>query len=278
MLDVTAYIESGTIEACLLGQASPAEVAEMERLASQHPTIAAEVAAVRAALDAFQTVHAEAAATPPPPHLKARILAAAEAAIPAQPAPPAPQAPASAPVRAAGSNWAVWLAIAALLGCAGTTYLYVQETKATKALSTQQAELKADLRAVTLAADSLGLALQAKAEAYDALAMRCSRAVPLKGLAAAPSAAAFVYWNEDDGAVMARVDRLPPPPTGKAYQLWAIVDGKPYDLGMLPMRGDSLPLTRMPKVVRGATAFAVTLEKESGVPQPEGEMYVMGAV
>jgi anti-sigma factor RsiW len=273
MLDVTAYIESGTIEACLLGQASPAEVAEMERLASQHPAIAAEVAAVRAALDALQTVHAEAAALPPPAHLKVRVLAAAEAAVPSQPA-----SRTSAPVRPATSNWSVWLAIGALLACAGATYLYVQETQATKALSTQQAELKADLRAVTLAADSLGLALEAKTAAYDALAMRCSRAVQLKGLAAAPSAAAFVYWNEDDGAVMARVDLLPPPPTGKAYQLWAIVDGKPYDLGMLPMRGDSLPLTRMPKVVRGATAFAVTLEKESGVPQPEGEMYVMGAV
>lgn len=276
MFDITAYIESGTIEACLLGQSSPAELAEMERLAAEHPEIAAEVAAVRTALERLALT----AATPPPPALKARILAAASAAVPAVKAPapttPAPQAP--APVMAPAPAWPIWLAVVALLACALTTYLYIREARANQTLTAQHADLEADFKALALNADSLGLALSEQADAYDALAMRCSRAIELKGLAPAPEARAFVYWHEHDGSVRAQVEHLPAPPAGKAYQLWAIVDGKPFDLGMLLLNGDSLPLTRMPKPVRGATAFAVTLEKAEGVPQPEGEMYVMGAV
>ena len=275
MFDVAAYIESGTIEACLLGQASPAELAELNRLAAQHPEIASEVAAVRAALDSMQVAYAQAAATPPPPALKARILAAAEAAIPAaQPQSPAP--PTKLPPRIPA--WPVWLAVAALLVAALGFYLYVQESRAHATLATQYAEQAADHKALTITLDSLASDFAALTSAYETLALRCSRHVELKGLAIAPDARAFVYWNEQDGSVRAEVERLPAPPAGKAYQLWAIVDGKPFDLGMLPMRGDSLSLTRMPKPVRGATAFALTLEKEEGVPQPEGEMYVMGAV
>jgi anti-sigma-K factor RskA len=275
MFDVAAYIASGTIEACLLGQCSPGELAELERLASLHPEIASEVAEIRMALEAFEVAHAEAAAMPPPPALKARILAAAEAAV-ATP-PPLPQSP-PAPIRPKASPWPTVLAVAALLACFASTYLFVQESRARESIATQLAELRANYLALTHESDSLGLALLDLSDEYDALAQRCSRAISLKGLPAAPNCAAFVYWNEQDGAVMARVDILPPAPPGKAYQLWAIVDGKPFDLGMLPMQGDSLPLMRIPKPVHGATAFAVTLEKESGVTQPEGEMYLMGKV
>lgn len=275
MFDVAAYIESGTIEACLLGQASPAELAELNRLAAQHPEIATEVAAVRAALDSMQVAYAQEAATPPPPALKARILAAAEAAVPSAQA-QAVAPPAKLPVRIPA--WPIWLAVAALLVAALGFYLYVQESRAHATLATQYADLEADHKALTMTTDSLGSDFAALTGAYETLVLHCSRAVELKGLAIAPDARAFVYWNEQDGSVRAEVERLPAPPAGKAYQLWAIVDGKPFDLGMLPMRGDSLSLTRMPKPVRGATAFALTLEKAAGVPQPEGEMYVMGAV
>ena len=143
MFDVAAYIESGTIEACLLGQASPAELAELNRLAAQHPEIASEVAAVRAALDSMQVAYAQAAATPPPPALKARILAAAEAAVPsAQPQSPAPTVKVPPRIPA----WPVWLAVAALLVAAVSSYLYVQESRAHATLATQYAEQAADTR------------------------------------------------------------------------------------------------------------------------------------
>jgi anti-sigma-K factor RskA len=68
------------------------------------------------------------------------------------------------------------------------------------------------------------------------------------------------------------MDKIPP---GKQYQLWAIVDGKPVDAGMV---GDCEGLCKM-KVINRAEAFAITLEKEGGSSAPTlTAMYVMGKV
>ena len=72
---------------------------------------------------------------------------------------------------------------------------------------------------------------------------------------------------------------LPTPASDKQYQLWAIVDGKPVDAGML----DTNPATMMMHVMKPIggqpIAFAVTLEKMGGSPGPTmSEMYLMGKV
>ena len=53
-------------------------------------------------------------------------------------------------------------------------------------------------------------------------------------------------------------------PTGKQYQLWAIVDGKPVDAGVI---NNCIGLCKMKKIDH-AEAFAITLEKEGGSPTP----------
>jgi anti-sigma-K factor RskA len=64
-------------------------------------------------------------------------------------------------------------------------------------------------------------------------------------------------------------------PAGKQYQLWAIVDGKPVDAGMI---GDCEGLCKM-KVIDHAEAFAVTLENAGGSPAPTlTAMFVLGKV
>ena len=66
-------------------------------------------------------------------------------------------------------------------------------------------------------------------------------------------------------------------PSDKQYQLWAIVDGKPVDGGMIltSKRGDKYRIQKM-KTFGKAEAFAVTLEDEKGNPTPKGPMFVMG--
>ena len=71
---------------------------------------------------------------------------------------------------------------------------------------------------------------------------------------------------------------LPTPAQGKQYQLWAIQDGKPVDLGMLPSVATNDTLLKM-KTIENPQAFAITLEQEGGVPSPTmSEMYVMGGI
>ena len=104
------------------------------------------------------------------------------------------------------------------------------------------------------------------------------RVIPLKGLEKTPNCHVTVYWNAKTGRTMALANSLPKPPEGKQYQLWAIVDGTPVDMGMLPKDTEETELQDM-KNMDNPQAFAVTLEKEGGVESPTLEaMMVLGNV
>ena len=84
--------------------------------------------------------------------------------------------------------------------------------------------------------------------------------------------------NKKSKEVFIELHKLPKPETGKQYQLWAIVDGKPVDAGMITMTEGDTSLHRM-KDFESAQAFAITLEKEGGVPSPTlSELYVLGSI
>jgi len=89
-----------------------------------------------------------------------------------------------------------------------------------------------------------------------------------------PQAMAQLFWNTKTHDVYIADVSLPQAPSNKQYQLWAIVDGKPVDAGML---SDAKNLAQRMKVFEKAEAFAITLEKKGGNPVPTmEEMYVMG--
>lgn len=104
-----------------------------------------------------------------------------------------------------------------------------------------------------------------------------SKAVSLDGLPAAPDAAAKIFWMKNTGEVYIDPSNLPEAPAGKQYQLWAIVDGKPVDGGMIitTKKNNEYHIQKM-KTFGKAEAFAVTLETAGGNPTPLGDMYVMG--
>jgi anti-sigma-K factor RskA len=103
-----------------------------------------------------------------------------------------------------------------------------------------------------------------------------SKKIELKGVEKHPNMLAEVYWDSSK-KVYLDIKNLPAAPTGKQYQLWAIVDGKPVDMGMYDSK-KSIAIQAM-KSVENPQAFAITLEKEGGNPTPTmEEMYVMGTI
>jgi anti-sigma-K factor RskA len=70
------------------------------------------------------------------------------------------------------------------------------------------------------------------------------------------------------------INNLPQPASDKQYQLWALINNKPEDLGVFEVKQQKL-LVKM-RNVRNAQVFAVTLEPRGGSPTPTGAMYVMG--
>ncbi len=102
--------------------------------------------------------------------------------------------------------------------------------------------------------------------------------VSLKGLEAAPDAAAKIFWVKNTNEVYVDASNLPIAPSGKQYQLWAIVDGKPVSAGMITDKdGNKYSIQKM-KSFGKAEAFAITLEDEGGHEQPKGTMYVLGKI
>lgn len=93
--------------------------------------------------------------------------------------------------------------------------------------------------------------------------------VSLKGSAKAPSASMLVAFNAEKEEVMIDLSSVNMPSNDQEhqYQLWAMVDGKPVDLGVFDSSTGSTGMKKM-KSVKDAQAFAVTLEPRGGNPNP----------
>lgn len=84
---------------------------------------------------------------------------------------------------------------------------------------------------------------------------------------AAKGTLGIICWNKNNNQVMIAMENMPELPDDKQMQLWAIVDGKPQNLGVLPddMNGS---FRLLDTVVSKPDAFAITLEKRGGSPEP----------
>lgn len=97
----------------------------------------------------------------------------------------------------------------------------------------------------------------------------------MKGMEASPQSYATVYWDTTSHDVYLLANNLPEPASDKQYQLWAIFNNKPVDLGVFDIKKEKLLIQA--RNAQGAEAFAITLEKKGGSPEgPKGVMYVMG--
>ena len=94
-----------------------------------------------------------------------------------------------------------------------------------------------------------------------------------------PSAQMTVAWSPAKKKVMIDMAgmQLPANDLSHQYQLWALVNGKPVDLGVFDRaEADSVDMKLM-KPVDLAGAFAVTLEPRGGSNSPTmSEMMVIG--
>jgi anti-sigma-K factor RskA len=106
-----------------------------------------------------------------------------------------------------------------------------------------------------------------------------TKQVQLKGTEKSTNASVSVYWNAENNRVLLKVNDLPKTPPSKQYQLWAIIDEQPTDMGMLPLDEFGNGLIEMPYTAKNPVAFAITLEEEGGKPEPNlDELYVIGNV
>ncbi len=265
-MDIKAYIESGIIESYVLGMADDQERAELEQYSRQYPEI-------RAAIDAFELSleqNAMANAIQPDAHVKANILAeiAGEFA----------DTDTSSKVVSMSTpaiGWLRYVAAASVIllvvSAATNVYFYRQFREASsqyQALLTEKTSLLAQNQA-----------LQAKGlDLYQGMQIMSDPSytkVSLPGVKADENKLATVFWDKKNNEVYLLTNRLPQTDANTQYQLWAIVDGKPVDAGMVDICNG---LCKM-KNISNATAFAITLEKRGGSPTPNlDQLQVFGGV
>ena len=261
-MNVKEYIRSGVVESYVLGMATEAERTEFEQLCASYP----EIVNARDAFERALETELMQGAQQPPKALKEKIFLkivpgvqeteTIEAAVKEE-----------TPVRSIKMNLWKLAAAACFLGVIGVGYwAYTSNQKYSDARATQS---------------NLQQELQQKNQALSAIEDEINKrknpvikVAALKGTATAPKASTTLVWDSTNKDVYLMVNNLPEPPTNKQYQLWALLDGKPIDLGMLESQSKGLVLKM--KNVQKAQAFAITLEDKGGSPAPKGQMYAQG--
>ncbi len=298
-MNIEAYISSGVIESYVLGMADAQEIAELEQLRLQYP-------AIQQAIDEFEESlekTAFAAAVSPAPSVKNKLFFELENefALPLKEK-DKPSFAHNTPIVDIQSRinkteeetiietdfsteqtkavvkplrYLKAVSVAAILLLIASASLNVYFYSKNNALDEQVTALLNDKN--TLIASNKSM--QVKYTDIYANLMVVSdtnvQKVVLKPVVGKEGSLATVYWNTFTKDVYVVADKLPKAPKGKQYQLWALVNGKPVDAGMIDGCNGVCKL----KNTIQAQTFAITLEKTGGSESPDlTQLYVLGNV
>lgn len=258
-MDIKTYISSGVIEAYVTGTSSVEESSILECVMKNNAEVMQAVLEVQQIFEQLATSRA----IQPPSHLEAAIRSKIEFGSPETAGGTIIPLTQKKKIETPATNFPMWMKAASVAVIFGLGYLGYE-------VGSKNAELE------KIAKNNTELTSKVSTlEQMNSMIMNSKR-IELKGVENHPDMLADVYWHTSK-KVFLEIKNLPAAPSGKQYQLWAIVDGKPVDMGTYDAKKDST--VQEMKSVENAQAFAITLEKEGGNPKPTmEEMYVMGTI
>lgn len=176
-------------------------------------------------------------------------------------------------------NYLAWAVAASLAMFALASVLVWRQAREARSLGEDLANVRAEVEGLRAQIDEEKRTASELAQINAVLSSTGSRVIDLKGLDAAPSASAKVYWDVQNNRWVVASD-LPPPPAGKVYQLWFVTAEAKISAGLIKsdQKGHGLTLVSLPKGVERLAAAAITLEPEGGSAQPTMPIYALGAV
>jgi len=264
-------MESGILELYVLGDLSPDEKLQVEKMAAMHPAVKAELVEIERSMELFAEEHA----VEPSEELRSRVLGSLltnlgdDRIFEKQEEKnniinlPAPKANGFYKYAFAACLALLLASIVAII----TMYSKLQQSNSQ--IIAMQVDRQHFANTVNLKDDELQVFRDAS---YKVL--------KLQGTAHAPSAAATIAWSPAKHKVMLDLSSVKMPENDKdhQYQLWAIVNGKPVDLGVFDANPDSTGMKEMKTIAAvSADAFAVTLEPRGGSVNPTmDQMMVLG--
>jgi hypothetical protein len=262
-VNLQEYISSGVVESYVLRLASEEECTAFEELSAQYP----EMLAVRHAFELELENYALATAIiPPPADGKLRFLEAIQTNPSNNQSKIVNMENGTTPMRK--NNSSRFVAAATVILVAGCAWLAYHSHSQNEELKNSNAALQAKLNS----ADSV---LKQIASEQNTAKEHAVNVVNMVGTQPASKSSANVFWDSTSQNVYMVVKNMPKLPNDKQYQLWALIDGKPKDLGVFDV-SDQKFIIKM-KNTQKADAFAITIEQKGGSPSPTLEkMQAMG--
>ncbi|MDQ0968099.1 anti-sigma-K factor RskA [Flavobacterium sp. W4I14] len=283
--NLKAYIESGVLELYVLGDLSPEEALQVEEMASQHPEVRDEIAAIEQAMEQYAMQNA----VEPSADVETRLfeklgLSEVEERVNVQPEPIYTEEPRI--IRLDGSDAKVRTLRYALVACiallvVSTAALFITYNKL-NAAHDQIASLNLDKQKFAGVVSKLEFENQGLDNMAAMADSKEWATIRMAGQAFSPNSKMKVYWNKKDKSVLINYVAMDLPKTDAAhqYQLWALVNGKPVSLGVFGKTDstDNEALVKM-QTIQEAQAFAVTIEPMGGSVNPTmDKLTVMGGV
>jgi len=268
-------VSSGILNDYVMGFTSEEENANIIKMAQKHPELQAEIESIQRALGVYGKMYDEEL----PLNLKDKIWDAiqAEAEVKLADDEQAPIAKVVEMNSNSGGSYK-WMAAASVALLVASSILSVifynnwQNAEDKLLVLNQQNQMFADKNDQQLAA------IESFKRNNEMLTHVNTQSIKLAATPNFEGALATVYWNAETEDVMLLANNLPAHSADLQYQLWAIVDGKPVDAGMINL-GDAKTSIQKMKSFKNAQAFGITLEKKGGSPTPNMEqLHVIGEV
>ena len=254
-MDVKEYISSGIIELYSMNALSPREMKEVEGMAAVHSEVEQEIERVQDSLDDYARVHAR----NPRPSLRAEIMDAIA---------DSPETKKGKVIRmnaVPASRFRILVAACIVLVVVSTAISYALYRR-WKDADFKYTALLNEKNVLANNFEQVNNAYHKTSADLTVVRNENAKIITLLSTDSTRHYMARVFWNRNTNDAYIDVLSLPPPGSGKQYQLWALVGGKPVDAGVFNM--DTTNGMQKVKTVFNADAWAVTLEPMGGSASP----------
>lgn len=250
-MDINNYISSGIIEMYVTGLCSPEEKDELELLRNQYPQLNEAIVHFEMEFEK-NALHA---ASETGSSLDDKILRSLSALQ--TPVVPLQSTATTVLPKVKKLNWLRPVAAAAivLLAVSAVFNYNLYKKNEVQQLALAQKEIPAEQQVSLPPGD------------YAILKDPAITPVAMYGVAPYTLCRCTLWWDKKTGKAYIMIHHLIPSPQDKKYQLWATVNNKPVNVGMVhdEIRDRFIELKNVPE---GATAFTVTLENVGGSARP----------
>lgn len=273
MEDVKAYIESGILELYALGDLTPAERLQVEAMAFRHPEVKAELDEIEKSMERYAEVNAVETSD----DLRDRILNSLvtnlgdDRTFKTKPE-SAHQQKVIQLATQKKSNFFKYAFAACLALLIVSLVALINIYNKWQSVSGQLVTMQQQNQQFASRANYLS-------NQIDLFRDPSFRMMKLNGTSKTPELQLMIGWSPRQSKLVIDMARSKMPITDRdhSYQLWAIVSGKPVDLGVFEATEENAKALKEMPAVDTADAFAVTLEPRGGSPAPTmDQMMVVG--